>query len=82
MYPASVDREIVVLAVNDNVPAVVKRIKVNGQPNKMILNRSQTLLFAANDNTDTVAIIDTFTDEIIEEIETTAPKAVYPNQRV
>lgn len=75
------DREIVVLEANDNVAAVVKRIKVNGQPNKMILNRNQTLLLVANDNTDTVAIIDTFTDEIIEEIETTAPKAVYPNPK-
>jgi YVTN family beta-propeller protein len=75
------DREIVALAVDDNMLAVVKRIKVNGLPNKMILNSAQTLLYVANDNTDTVAVIDTFTDEIIEEIETTAPKSVYSNPK-
>ena len=45
----------------------------------MILNRAQTLLYVANGNSDTVAVIDTRTDRVLEEIDTTAPKTLFPN---
>src|SRR5260370_27664792 len=45
------DREIVVVDIN-STPALIGRIKAKGNPNKMILNRAQNLLFAAEDNSD------------------------------
>jgi YVTN family beta-propeller protein len=73
------DREIVVLDLRTPVPTVTGRIAVSGQPNRMLFNRAETRLYVANDNSDTVAVIDTSTDRILEEISTTAPKAIFPN---
>ena len=73
------DREIVVLDLK-NTPKVVHRIKVHGQPNKLILNRAQTLLFAATDNSDSITIINTSTDQVVAAIKTTAPGTVFPNK--
>jgi YVTN family beta-propeller protein len=70
------DREVVVLDLSTTLPTVVGRIAVGGQPNKMIFNRAQTQLYVANDNSDTVAVIDTATDQVLEEISTTAPHNV------
>jgi YVTN family beta-propeller protein len=36
-------------------------------------------LYVANDNGDTVAVIDTGADHVLEEISTTAPKLLFPN---
>src|SRR5215831_12145 len=62
------DREVVVLDIDKDALSVLQRIKVRGQPNKMILNHSQSLLFVANDITDTVDVIDTKSDKVVEEI--------------
>jgi DNA-binding beta-propeller fold protein YncE len=43
------------LAVN---PAVSARIPVKGQPNKMVINKDGTLLYVAEDESDTVDVID------------------------
>ena len=78
-YVSSVrDREIVVLDLH-GAPKVSKRIKIHGQPNKLILNRTQTLLFAAVDNSDSVNIINTATDQIVAVIKTTAPQSIFSN---
>jgi DNA-binding beta-propeller fold protein YncE len=69
------DREIVVLAVSDK-PQIRARIKVAGNPNKMILNRDQSRLFVCCDNSDTVAVIDTNTDRIVDAVRTTAPESI------
>src|SRR5499433_3385609 len=45
------DREVVVLDIAGDSLSVLKRIHVKGQPNKMLLNNSQNLLFVANDVT-------------------------------
>lgn len=71
------DREIVVLGVNNDALRVMERIKLAGQPNKMILNRNQSQLLVAVDNTDTVAIVDTSSDRVVEEFGVTAPKKVF-----
>ncbi|HMF90501.1 MAG TPA: bifunctional YncE family protein/alkaline phosphatase family protein [Candidatus Angelobacter sp.] len=73
------DREIVVLDLRA-APVIAGRIKVRGQPGKMILNRAQNLLFAVADNSDSVVIVDTNTDRVVAEIKTTAPAAVFPNR--
>ena len=36
-------------------------------------------MYVANDNSDTVAVIDTVADNVLEEISTTAPKVLFPN---
>ena len=72
------DREIVVLDVA-GTPKVTSRIKIHGQPNKLILNRAGTLLFAAADNSDSVNLIDSTTDRVVAEIKTTAPNGTFLN---
>lgn len=79
-YVSSVrDREIVVLDLHA-APMVARRIKTPGQPNRLLLNKSQSLLFAAADNSDSVVVIDTSTDRVAASIKTTAPEAVFPNR--
>lgn len=74
------DREIVVLRLSGDNLAVAGRIKLAGQPNKMILNGEGSRLYVANDNSDTVAVIDTYADTVIEEFNVSAPKSVFPNR--
>jgi DNA-binding beta-propeller fold protein YncE len=75
-YVSSIrDREIVHVAVREPL-AVLSRVRLDGNPNKMILNRDQSRLFVAADNSDTVTVIDTRTDRIVERIPTTAPHSV------
>jgi DNA-binding beta-propeller fold protein YncE len=72
-YVSSVrDREIVVLTLPPSL-AIAGRIKLHGQPGKMIVNKAGTLLFAVADNSDSVAVIDTKNDRVAAEIKTTAP---------
>lgn len=61
-YVSSVrDREIVVVALTDK-PKVTARIKVPGNPTRILLNRAQTRLYVAEDNADRVDIFDTATN--------------------
>lgn len=77
-YVSSIrDREIDVVKL-DGTPAVTARIKVKGQPNKMTLNRAQTALYVAEDQTDTVDVIDTASNKVVETIPVIAPLAVLP----
>ncbi|MBZ5607499.1 MAG: phosphoesterase [Acidobacteriia bacterium] len=72
-YVSSVrDREIDVVALG-RVPAVVARIPVKGQPNKMTLNAAQSLLYVADDQADTVDVIDTATNAVVETIPVITP---------
>lgn len=73
------DREIVVLDLT-GTPKVAGRIKIHGQPNKLMLNRAQTLLFAAADNSDSLDMIDTSKDRVVAAIRTTAPAGIFPNK--
>jgi len=58
-YVSSIrDREIVVVNISGS-PTVTTRIKVTGQPGKMVLNSAQATLYAAEDESDSVAVIDT-----------------------
>jgi DNA-binding beta-propeller fold protein YncE len=72
------DREIVVLDLHA-APAITGRIKVRGQPGKMILNKAQNLLFAVADNSDSIVIVDTASDRVLADIKSTAPASVFPN---
>lgn len=69
-YVSSIrDREIVTVNLNGTpLPTVTGRIRVKGQPNKMTMNRTQSLLFVVEDQSDTIDVIDTETNAIIETI--------------
>jgi DNA-binding beta-propeller fold protein YncE len=76
------DREVIVLDLR-SLPElkVNERIKLPGQPNKMILDRAGQRLFVAQDNTDSVAIINTLHNEVEDEIDTIAPRHVFRNEK-
>lgn len=61
------DREIDVVKMGET-PELVKRIHLRGQPNKMCLNREGTRLYVAQDESDSVAVINTISNEVVENI--------------
>ena len=77
-YISSVrDREIDVVSLG-GTPAVTARIPVKGQPNKMTLNAAQSLLYVVEDRTDSVDVIATASNAILETIPVIAPPGVLP----
>lgn len=75
-YISSVrDREIVVVELGAK-PSVIARVPVKGEPNKMVLNRAQTRLYVAEDNNDSLAEIDTANNQLLGEMNVTAPGEV------
>ncbi len=81
VYVSSIrDREIVTVDISGSAPRIVGRVPVNGQPNKMVLNKAQTLLYVALDATDQVALIDTANDRVKAYIDVTGPAATFENR--
>ena len=87
-YVSSIrDREIVVVKLRgapgifdpNGSPVVAARIHVKGQPNKMTLNAAQSLLYVAEDQADTVDVIDTTTNAIVETIPVMGALPVLPS---
>ena len=77
-YVSSVrDREIVVLDIT-SWPKVVSRIKTKGNPNTMLLDRRQMFLYVAEDNSDSVAIIDTRLNKVVAEVGTAGARTEVP----
>jgi len=78
------DREIDVVNLDGRTPGVIARIPVKGQPNKMALNTAQTRLYVAEDESDTVDVIDTNPSDattwntVLETIPVIAPPSVVP----
>ncbi|ACH38496.1 lipoprotein, putative [Citrifermentans bemidjiense Bem] len=72
------DREVVVVDLN-GAPSVTARIAVKGKPNKMTLNKDQSLLYLVEDQTDTVDVINTATNTIVETIQVIAPPSAMPD---
>ena len=76
-YVASLrDREIVVVDLSKGKPAVKTRIPVEGNPNKLVLNRAGTRLYATADNSDQLYVIDTGRNAVIAHVGTLAPALV------
>jgi DNA-binding beta-propeller fold protein YncE len=76
-YVSSIrDREIDVLDISGTTPTLVKRIKLTGQPLKSILNADQSALYVAEDQTDSVALINTNTNSLTLETKVAAPTGV------
>jgi YVTN family beta-propeller protein len=67
------DREIVVLNLASGVLSVTTRIPVQGNPNKLLLNASQSKLFVTSNNGDALIIIDTGLNGVVAQVNTSAP---------
>ncbi|HEY2037407.1 MAG TPA: YncE family protein, partial [Steroidobacteraceae bacterium] len=70
------DREIDVVDLADQAPAVTARIPVKGNPNRMVLNRAGSRLYVASDNADVVSVIDTANDRVVNVTRTIAPPSL------
>jgi len=71
------DRELVVAQLGPT-PSVTARIRMAGQPTRVLFNRAQDRLFVAADNSDTVAVIDPSSRRVIAEFGITAPAGMLP----
>jgi DNA-binding beta-propeller fold protein YncE len=75
-YVSSIrDREIVVVDIS-GAPAVTTRIKVTGQPLKMTLNASQDTLYVAEEQADSVAVINTINNRLMAEANASTPEGL------
>jgi DNA-binding beta-propeller fold protein YncE len=80
-YVSSIrDREIDVVDILGS-PSVITRIPVPGEPNKMVLNASQSTLYVAQDLTDSVGVINTSSNQLVDNIAVTAPQGLLPEWR-
>lgn len=73
------DREIDVLQLSDGVLTLTKRVKVDGNPAKMILNKAQSRLFVTANNSDALITVDTTENEVVDQVNTSAPHGVLGN---
>ena len=74
------DREIVVVNFASQQKVVV-RIRLPGQPNRMVLNATESTLYVAQDNTDSVGVIDTTSNLLTDNIAVTAPSGLLPDRK-
>ena len=72
------DRQIVMVDISGDAK-VRARINVRGEPTRMILDRAQNYLYATLPTDDKVAVIDAASDELMGNIDTTAPQTVFSN---
>jgi DNA-binding beta-propeller fold protein YncE len=70
------DREVIALSVGPEGLAAGARIKTRGQPVALLANPRAGRLYAALDNTDGAAAIDTRLDKLVETTPTAAPPAL------
>ena len=70
------DREVVVVDISTGAPRLVTRIPVPGNPINLLLDKAQTTLYVPQDNSDSVAVVNTATNTVTEEIGTIAPPGV------
>jgi DNA-binding beta-propeller fold protein YncE len=70
------DREIDALSLNAGKVTLTSRIPVKGNPEKLVLNRAQTLLYVAEANADALAVINTGSNSVVSEINVSAPVGV------
>ena len=81
-YVSSIrDREIDVLDISGAAPTLTTRIKLKGQPLKSTLNADQTTLYVAEEQTDSVAAIDTGANVVTAEVSVAAPNGIIPSSR-
>jgi YVTN family beta-propeller protein len=74
-------REIDVVDLTASTPTVTTRIAVTGQPLKSVINPGLTTLYVAEDQNDSVAVIDTGTNTLVTEASAVAPQNLLPSSR-
>ncbi len=80
VYVSSVrDREIDVLSFTGGVLTLTTRIPVAGNPERMVLNAAQTKLFVVAANSDALIIINTASNKVVSQVNTSAPAGVLGN---
>lgn len=67
------DREVDVLQIANGTLTLIKRVPVNGNPGKMVLNHAQTRLYVAVGNADALVTISTRSNRVINRVNTSAP---------
>ncbi len=72
----SSQRDDEVLAV-DLASQAVTRISVGGQPNKILLSLDQSRLYVANGNSDSISVIDTNLNKVVQIISLSRPRDKY-----
>jgi YVTN family beta-propeller protein len=72
------DREIILLGVAESRVSVEGRTKTRGQTAAFVLNRNRDRLYVALDNTDGVAILDTKSHKLVEQIVSVLPTGITP----
>jgi YVTN family beta-propeller protein len=75
------DREIVVVALGP-APHVTARIKVAGNPTRLLLDKAGSRLFVALDNSDRVAVIDTAANTITAQVAAGVPDGYGANTKL
>jgi len=79
-YVSSIrDREVDVVNISGATGSLITRIALPGNPNSMLLSADQSTLYVTQDNSDTVAVINTATNTVTEEISTIAPPGTLPS---
>jgi len=73
------DREIDVLRLDSGTLTLRHRVRVPGNPNRMILNKAQNKLFVATNNADALLVLETEENEIIGQVNSSAPVGVLGN---
>jgi YVTN family beta-propeller protein len=80
VYVSSIrDREVDVINISGSTGSLITRIPLPGNPNSMVLNATQSMLYVTQDNSDSVAVINTATNTVVEEISTIAPPGIVPS---
>jgi len=81
LYATSLrDREVVVVDFSTGTPKLVSRISLPGSPNNLVLNKAQTTLYVSQDNSDTVAVINSASNTVVEQIDAVAPAGVFADK--
>ncbi|MFI4974431.1 MAG: hypothetical protein ACHP84_07835 [Caulobacterales bacterium] len=75
------DREVIALDVGASGPRVAGRIATRGEPAALLVSQAGDRLYAALDNTDGAAVIDTASNKLIETIPTAGPAALLGDAR-
>ncbi|TFE68212.1 hypothetical protein [Methylacidiphilum caldifontis] len=70
------DREIDVVRWDNNTLKLIRRLYLQGQPNRIIVNSSLNRAYVTEDNSDRLTVIDTFSDNVIDSVETISPMGI------
>ena len=73
------DREVLALDIRGNAITVARRLRLAGSPNQMLVSRDGSRLYIAQDNSDTVAAIETQNFRVLADIKVAAPAEILPN---